>query len=122
MKCGDPELDKGIKTTNLAAAYTTEEGKDFPQIAYVARKRAVEQELLSWSGPYLKILRILVTAGTSTSHFKFVYQGQNRCEEYYLRCDGRHTGILFGSDWVRLLRAIRGELKGTSVTDLYGRE
>ena len=100
-------------------AYTTDKGGPLPQPAYNKRRDGVRAELGSCAASDVQILRVLVTTGVGSSQRRSVERGSSSCTEYFLRCDGRHTGILFGEDWETLMKGVRSEHKKVSMTDLY---
>lgn len=100
-------------------AYTTDNGGPLPQPAYNERRDGVRAELRSCAASGVQILRVLVTTGVASSHRRSVERGSSLCTEYFLRCDGRHTKILFGEGWETLMKGVKGEHKKVSMTDLY---
>lgn len=70
------------------------------------RKKTGSQSQACANIPSFKILRILVTASTPEGRVSHVQPGTN-CDEFYLRCDDSKTELLFGSDFKRLLAAVR---------------
>lgn len=61
MKCGRPELKKGIKSIDLAQSYKSLGGNlDKPN---QEKHQSLQQELEEWATREFRILRVLVTAG-----------------------------------------------------------
>ena len=100
-------------------AYTKDDGGPLPQPAYNERRDGVRAELRSCAASGVQILRVLVTTAVGFSHRRSVERGSSSCIEYFLRCDGRHTGILFGEGWEMLMKGVTSEQKKVSMTDLY---
>ena len=100
-------------------AYTTDDGGLLPQSAYKKRRDGVQAELGSCAASGVQILRVLVTTGVRSGRRRSVEEGSSSCTEYFLRCDERHTGILFGEGWKTLMNGVRSEHKKVSMTDLY---
>ena len=106
LKCGASVLKKGVRCTDLGAAYTTRDAPHTLLAGYSQQKRDLDTELAQCANtPSFKILRILVLAGETVEQV-LVYPGTG-CEEFFLLCDEQQTELLFGPDFRRLLAAVR---------------
>lgn len=120
MKCGEADLDKGIKTLDLMQAYCSRESKTLSVLkGYEAKHQAVINEVAQWSAARFPILRVLFTAAVGMRGSKVVYP-TTACPEYFTRCDKEVTKLVFGAQFEGLLKGVRTKLNTQiRLLDLY---
>lgn len=106
LKCGDAELDKGEKTTDLTKAYVNRKsGELLPH--YKKKREPLIQELDLWSKSKLRVLRVLVTAAVGDAGKRAPPAPGLGYGEYYIRCDASKGELMFGPQFTHLLAAVR---------------
>jgi hypothetical protein len=110
---------KGIRCTDLAAAYTKRKAPHGLLAGRAVHKQDLDAELaLCAQTPGFKILRILVLAADPDQE-TFVQPG-TACPEYFILCDETQTELLFGPNYLRYLEAARYKPSNpVSIAQLY---
>jgi hypothetical protein len=120
LKCGETELGKGERCTDLAQAYNNRKTHEVLD-GYKAKRGAVDAALKEWSKCGLRILRVLFTAAVSERKWdpRAAPRAGTSCPEYFIRLDKKRTELLFGHPFQRILEAVRSSKSSLAGLYLY---